>query len=269
MNNFAIFIISALSTLIVAPYIYSMLLKGNCVATNYKEEKIPIGMGLIFILVQFVVVLISSFYINVDNSSILSYISIVSLIGLIGIIDDLIGESTVKGFKGHIKSLFQGKLTTGGLKALVGFLSSIIFSLLISSNYIDMLINIFLIPLFINLINLFDLRPGRAGKAFLTLSIVLLITASISKYNFIIYSAIGIVIVYMKYDLKAKSMLGDIGSNSLGATLGMYCVLTNDISIKVIYLIVLILLHIIAEFYSFSKIIDKYKILKYLDNLGR
>lgn len=269
MINLVIFFISLLITLISTPYIYSMFLAGGCVELNYKKERIPIGMGLVFVLVQFLIILISSFYISVERSIVLSYVGILSLIGLVGIIDDLIGESVTKGFKGHIKSLFKGNLTTGGFKAVVGFLCSVIFSLLVSSNYADMVINIFLISLFINLINLFDLRPGRAGKVFSVLCIVLLITSYTFKYDFIIYSSLGIIIAYINYDLKAKSMLGDVGSNSLGATLGMYCALTQTIKVKIIYLIILIVLHIISEFYSFSKIIDRNRILRYLDNLGR
>ena len=122
---------------------------------------------------------------------------------------------------------------------------------------------------FTNIINLFDLRPGRAGKVFLLLSLVLIVTSFAKNYNFIIYSAIGIMMVYIRYDLKARAMMGDIGSNALGMTIGTFCVVTHSLNIKIIYLIVLILLHIISEVSSFSKIIKNNKFLTYLDNIGR
>ncbi|AFS78410.1 putative phospho-N-acetylmuramoyl-pentapeptide-transferase [Gottschalkia acidurici 9a] len=267
--NLIIFFISIVVTLLSTPYVYNMLLDNDCTALNYREEKIPIGMGLVFILVQCFIISITSIYIKIDRTMILFYIITVMLMGLVGMLDDLIGEKNVKGFKGHIKSLFRGKLTTGGLKAIIGFLSATLFSISISKNYLDMIVNIFLIALFTNLINLFDLRPGRAGKVFAVISITLLITSYIKSYDFIIYSALGIIIVYMRYDLKARAMMGDVGSNALGITLGAFCALTHSLNIKIVYLVILLILHIISEFYSFSKIINKSKILSFLDNLGR
>jgi len=126
-----------------------------------------------------------------------------------------------------------------------------------------------LISLFTNLINLFDLRPGRASKVFLVLSVLLISTSLIKSYNYLLFSILGIVIAYIPYDLKAKVMMGDTGSNVLGITLGIYCAITHSFTIKLIYLGILIILHIISEFYSFSKIISNNKFLSFLDNLGR
>lgn len=270
MMNIVMFLISIIATLFVSPFIFKMLLENGSVALNYRGETIPVGMGLLFILVQSILMFtITVFMVDINKSIILSYIICIILIGLIGLIDDFIGEEDIKGFKGHIKSLFKGRLTTGGLKAVVGLLLAIIFSASLSNGLIEMVVNILLITLFTNIINLFDLRPGRSNKVFLLLSVILIITAYIKDYNFIIYSAIGIIIVYMKYDLKAKSMMGDVGSNALGITLGTFCVLTQTLNIKLIYLTILIVLHIISEFSSFSKIIKNNKFLNYLDNIGR
>lgn len=270
MINIIFLLISIVTTLIVSPFIFKMLLKNGSVALNYREETIPVGMGLLFVLVQSILMFTSTIYlIGIDQSIILSYIICIILIGLIGMIDDFIGEEDIKGFKGHIKSLFKGRLTTGGLKAVVGLLLAIIFSVFLSNNLIEMIVNVLLVTLFTNIINLFDLRPGRSNKVFLLLSTVLIITANIIDYNFIIYSAMGIILVYIRYDLKAKSMMGDVGSNALGMTLGTFCVLTQTLNLKLIYLIILIVLHIISEFSSFSKIIKNNKFLNYLDNIGR
>ncbi len=270
MAEILIFIMSVVTTLVVAPFIFDMLLKSGSVALNYRDETIPVGMGLLFILVQSFLMFATTIYMkDVNKNIVLSYIIAIILIGLIGMIDDFIGEKDIKGFKGHIKALLKGRLTTGGLKAIVGLLIAILFSVSVSKSYIEIIVNVLLITLFTNIINLFDLRPGRANKVFLFLAIALIITAYIKDYNFIIYSAIGIILVYIRYDLKARAMMGDIGSNSLGITLGTFCVLTNTLSIKIVYLTILILLHIISELSSFSKIIKNNKFLSYLDNIGR
>ncbi len=270
MIDIVVFLVSIVATFFVAPFILEMLFKSGSVALNYKQENIPVGMGLLFILIQGFLMFAASIYIpNIDKNIVLSYIITIVLIGLIGMIDDFIGETDIKGFKGHIKALFKGKLTTGGLKAIVGLFLAILFSTYSSNSYGEMIVNVFLITLFTNIVNLFDLRPGRASKVFLLLSVLLILTSYIKMYNFIIYSAIAIILVYIRYDLKAKAMMGDIGSNALGMTLGTFCVITHSLNIKIIYLIILIILHIISEVSSFSKIIKNNKFLSYLDNIGR
>ena len=270
MINIIMFLISIIVTLFVGPFIFKMLLNNGSVALNYRGETIPVGMGLLFVLVQSILMFATTIYlVDIDKGIILSYVVSVILIGIIGLMDDFIGEEDIKGFKGHIKSLFKGRLTTGGLKAVVGLLIAIIFSASLSNNLIEMIVNVLLITLFTNIINLFDLRPGRSNKVFLSLSVILILTAKILDYNFIIYSSIGIILVYMRYDLKAKAMMGDVGSNTLGITLGTFCVLTQTFNIKLIYLTILIVLHIISEVSSFSKIIKNNKFLNYLDNIGR
>ena len=168
-----------------------------------------------------------------------------------------------------IKSFFKGKLTTGAMKAGTGFLISLFISIIISENLIEIIVNTFLIALFTNSINLFDLRPGRAIKVFLLLSVIMLFSNESNEYNFILFSLYGILLIYLPMDLKGIAMMGDIGSNVLGMTLGVYCAFTHNIMIKSIYLFTLLLIHIIAEKISFSKIIENNKILNFIDNLGR
>ncbi|HSH37072.1 hypothetical protein [Schnuerera sp.] len=133
----------------------------------------------------------------------------------------------------------------------------------------EILVNTFIIALFTNLINLFDLRPGRSIKVFIIVSIIMLVTSVVKEYNFFFYSFYGVLIVYFPLDLKAKVMMGDVGSNVLGITLGIYCIYTHNIIIKIVYLTLLIIIHLLAEKLSFSTIIDNNKILKFIDKLGR
>ncbi len=269
LMNLLAFIVSSLVAKITIPFIYNMLLSNKCTSLNYKKIEIPLGMGLVFILIQATIVFLFSLFLKINTVFVFSYIISMLLIGIVGFVDDLIGEKDIKGFKGHIKALLNGKLTTGGLKALTGFGAAFIAALVLSDSYLDIMLNTFVIALFTNLINLFDLRPGRANKVFLLLSIILVMTSFVKDYNYIIFSAIGIIVMYMPYDVKSRSMMGDIGSNALGITLGIYCILTQTFHFRLGYFIVLIILHVVSEFYSFSKIIAKNKFLSYIDNLGR
>jgi len=125
------------------------------------------------------------------------------------------------------------------------------------------------IALFTNLVNLFDLRPGRASKIFIIFSILLILFQVVKGYNYIIYSSLGLILIYIPLDLKAKGMLGDVGSNALGITLGIFCVITQGYIAKIIYLVILVLFHVLAEIYSFTRIIENNRLLKFIDNLGR
>lgn len=267
--NIILFFASTALSFNVIPLIYGLLMNNNCTALNYRKQHIPIGMGLVFILVQSFVILIFNLYKNFSDTFVYLYIISILMIGLIGIIDDLIGEKEVKGFKGHISSLLKLKLTTGGLKLIIGGVAALIVSITVSKNLLELIVNILIIGLFTNLINLFDLRPGRASKVFLLLSILLTLSARLKGYNYILASLMGILLAYLPYDLKAKSMMGDAGSNVLGMTLGVFCVGTQSISVKVLYLIVLVIIHVISELHSLTEIIDNNKVLCYIDKLGR
>ena len=131
-----------------------------------------------------------------------------------GIIDDTIGNRDVSGLKGHFKSLFKGKLTTGGFKALFGGFVGLIISISISKNIYDIVINTLIIALSTNLMNLFDLRPGRAIKVYLVISLVLFFTLGGYTRNLLLLIFPN-VLAYFNFDLKAKAMMGDTGSNVL------------------------------------------------------
>lgn len=268
MKNALVFISSMLITLFINPLIYNMLARNNCLALNFRKQKIPIGMGLVFIIVQTFIISFVNLYEELKDNHILLYIISLLMIGLVGIIDDLVGEKDIKGFKGHINSLVKKQLTTGGLKLIIGGILGILLSMSISLSIFEFIVNVLIIGLFTNLINLFDLRPGRASKVFILLALLLLFSASTRDYDFIILSMFGIIFIYLPYDLKAKSMMGDAGSNILGITLGFFCVFTQSFWTKLLYLGLIVFIHIISEYYSISKIIANNKFLCYIDKLG-
>lgn len=261
-----IIILNTFLAIIGIPMVMKMLKNNEVEAYNYKKEKIPMSLGIIFIFIQ--LISLSLYIIFKNDMEIIFYLLGIVTMGLIGLLDDLAGDIKVKGLKGHIKSFFKGELTTGFIKASIGFFLAMIVSILISKDVLNMVINTFTIALSINALNLFDLRPGRSLKVFSFLSIIFLLISKFNNY-FIIVSMLAIVLVYFPYDIKARAMMGDTGSNVLGFSLGYYIVLSQSLKIRIIYLLCLIILHIIAEKTSITKIINENKILKYLDELGR
>ena len=185
-----------------------------------------------------------------------------------GIIDDTIGNRDVSGLKGHFKSLFKGTLTTGGFKALFGGFVGLIISVSISKDIIDIVVNTLVIALSTNLMNLFDLRPGRAIKVYLVIMITIFFTLS-GYIQILPLLILPNVLAYFNFDLKAKAMMGDTGSNVLGISIGILMVLGYTLKVRIVWLVFLVLIHLLTEKFSLTKIIEKNKVLNFIDRLGR
>lgn len=267
MLYFLAIIIPLIITYGIKKYLLQILNKPICLRENYKKDKIPVCGGIIFIPTMFLSVLILNILSYKDNYIFLYLIAVI-IMSYVGLLDDLLGDRSVTGLKGHLKMLLHGKLTTGGLKAIMGFLVAFTVSLNINNNgFVDVIINTFIVALFTNFINLLDLRPGRAGKAFFILSIIFLIYGKGSPFFLIIL--LCIVIIYLPSDLKSSVMMGDTGSNVLGVSLGIASIMIFRFNIRIIVLALLILMHLMTEKYSLTEIIEKNRILNYIDMLGR
>ncbi|WP_099188152.1 MraY family glycosyltransferase [Tepidibacter mesophilus] len=264
---YIVFLIGFLGTLLIIPYFKLLLVESNVVRKNYRQDLIPVCAGIVFLPILII------------NSSVLRYLYksndiYIYLFGImsmafIGILDDLIGNRDVSGLKGHFKSLLNGKLTTGGFKALFGGFVALLISVSISNNIIDICVNTLLIALFTNLMNLLDLRPGRAIKGYLFISIILLFTVSMYYDKVMIVLLMSNVLAYFKEDLKANAMMGDTGSNVLGIATGIIIAYNFSFIVRLCAVILLILIHVITEKYSLTKIIENNKLLNYIDMLGR
>jgi hypothetical protein len=76
-------------------------------------------------------------------------------------------------------------------------------------------------------------------------------------------------LLYIGYDLGEICMLGDTGANILGITLGYYSALFVGFNGKLTVLALLVFLNLIAERVSITSLINRNKVLSYLDSLGR
>ncbi|KUO70228.1 MAG: hypothetical protein APF77_18215 [Clostridia bacterium BRH_c25] len=244
--------------------------KAICSSVNYRGKAIPAIGGIVFIPILLVAILLLLLSETGNYYGYLSYLALVLCMGFIGVVDDLVGDRRTKGLIKHISSTLKGIMTTGFLKALIGILVSCIISIGAVSTYFEFIVNVFIISLFANTLNLFDLRPGRAVKVFLAISVMLL-TGAKGR----IAEAVPIIILsltaglYIRYDLKEICMLGDTGANILGITLGYYSTLFLGFNAKLMLLVFLVFLNIISERISITEIINSNRLLSYIDGIGR
>lgn len=259
-------------TRLFIPAFMGMLREAGFVRPNYRQEEIPLGMGLVFLPAVMLTLTLAQFTRSLARGDVYVYLFTLGAMGLFGLVDDVFGSRKASGLKGHFKKLFfERELTTGGLKALAGGFIGIITGVAVSgAGRIDLVIlDGLIVALSSNALNLLDLRPGRAGKSFLLLSAVLLAAGYGKGQLFYLLIMAASVLAFLPFDLSARAMMGDTGSNMLGVTVGITAAWVLNLPGKLVFFGFLFLFHLLTEKYSLTKIIEGNKVLHYLDMLGR
>jgi UDP-GlcNAc:undecaprenyl-phosphate/decaprenyl-phosphate GlcNAc-1-phosphate transferase len=191
--------------------------------------------------------------------------------GLVGAYDDLFGSTYAKGFRGHLHALRSGELTSGMIKVLGVGASALAAATLVqrsrpghpkpTSTVLNALLDTALIALTANLINLLDLRPGRAAK------VVILIGSGLFGHG--AAPAVGAAAGSLPTDLAGRSMLGDCGANALGAAIATVAAQTLPWQFRSAALATVAMLNLASERVSFTAVIERTPLLRRLDQLGR
>ncbi|HEX9381387.1 MAG TPA: glycosyltransferase [Gaiellaceae bacterium] len=167
----------------------------------------------------------------------------VAAVAALGLADDL-WSGPERGFRAHLR----GGRTTGMLKLIgipaVGLLATRRIS------------GALLVGLAANALNQLDTRPGRALKTYLAGALVLDAPA-------------GIAVLLLPYDLREMAMLGDAGSNALGALLGLKSVERFTGRGRWVAIGALAGLTLLGERTSIGAWIERTPGLAWIDRLGR
>jgi len=129
----------------------------------------------------------------------------------------------------------------------------------------DVAINAGLIAGGANLLNLFDLRPGRAIK------VALLAGGLLARAGGGAASAapLAAATALLPEDLGERSMLGDGGANALGAMLGAAAATSLPRPARIAALGAVVGLTAASEVVSFTQVIERTPLLRWADMLGR
>ena len=180
-------------------------------------------------------------------------------VGGIGAYDDLAGGAGARGFRGHLAALRDGTVTTGIAKVAGIGAAGVLAAATLRRRPVDVLVDGALIAGTANLLNLLDLRPGRALKVG-----ALLATAAGEP------GVVGACAALLPADLGERTMLGDSGANALGAVIGAaVAARLQGRSRRLAVLGGLAALTAASEVVSFSAVIDRTSALRALDRLGR
>ena len=167
----------------------------------------------------------------------------VAAVVALGLADD-VWSGPERGFHAHLRA----RRTTGVLKLvgipLVGYTATRRVSAAL------------LVGLAANALNQLDTRPGRALKAYLVAA-----TA--------VGAPRGLAVILLPYDLREMAMLGDAGSNALGALLGLKSVERLTGRGRWVAIGALAGLTLLGERTSLGEVIERTPGLSHVDRLGR
>ena len=266
--------------------------KWGLVKPNFCGAVIPASLGITFLLVC-CPVYAALLFAPSGGSAFLpmtaagAYLLTTAGFGLLGLADDKWGSRTVGGFKGHIKAALRGKPTTGGAKLLGGGLCALGAAFLVRYGeaaqgaafslpfFGGLVIDAGIIALAANALNLLDVRPGRASFGFATLAGVAAVETVFTLANSTQVNAtkaagllLPVVLAALREtlpDARANGMMGDTGSNLLGASAGLACVLALPLGGRIVLFAALLGLNALAERVSLSALIAKTPLLAHLD----
>jgi UDP-N-acetylmuramyl pentapeptide phosphotransferase/UDP-N-acetylglucosamine-1-phosphate transferase len=194
--------------------------------------------------------------------------------GLVGSYDDLAGarpeQARDKGLGGHLRALREGRVSAGAVKvAGIGAAAALAAVLTARGTrtgaFVDGVLTTGLVAGTANLVNLLDLRPGRAAKAGLLVAGATLGGPS----GGLVAGPLGATLAVLPADLGEQVMLGDAGANALGALLGLRLAAGPSRARRAALLAGITALTLASEKVSFTKVIEATPGLRELDRLGR
>lgn len=191
--------------------------------------------------------------------------------GALGALDDLAGDGSSKGLRGHLGAAARGEVTTGFVKVVGIGATGLAAAALVDRGRDRSVLGTFVGGVVVagaaNLANLLDLRPGRALKA--TALVAAPLALGTGPGAPAAAAAVGTAVGLLPDDLAGRSMLGDTGANALGALVGTALVERTGTRGRLVAATVLTALTLASEKVSFTAVIESTPVLRELDAWGR
>jgi UDP-GlcNAc:undecaprenyl-phosphate/decaprenyl-phosphate GlcNAc-1-phosphate transferase len=248
------------------------------VRTNYRGAAVAFPLGAILATVSLVAlaplaVLNDRAGLDLLPSDLRRWLPYLLGIAFLGFLDDALGQgeaaATPRGWRGHWAALREGRLSTGAIKA-IGAVA--LAAYVVSGQGLETwryVADVVLLVLTTNLGNLLDLRPGRAEKAIALLGAALCLGAWTLAPIELLGIFAGPVLVGARLTLGERAMLGDTGSNLIGAIAGVWLLTVLSQDARLVALGVVLVLTVYGELRSISATIERVPPLRWLDSLGR
>nr|WP_245659668.1 hypothetical protein [Streptomyces ochraceiscleroticus] len=143
-----------------------------------------------------------------------------------GAYDDMAGAGDQRrGFRAHLSALRRGEVTSGAVKLFGIGAAGLAAGALLKDRPADKVLAGVVIAGSAHLVNLVDVRPGRAAAAVLALGSPGLLRSGPGAA--LAAAPVGAAAALLADDLGERTMLGDTGAHALGAALGLAIVAAN------------------------------------------
>jgi len=253
--------------------------------SNHRGHAVPTAMGVLVVIAVVLVEagrsLFGAFGVGNAPGDVARLLVVLACVGfgLLGLIDDVAGTQSDHGFRGHVGALLShGRMTTGLVKIVGGGALAVV--LVSASHAVEgvsrthasgarVVTDALIVALAANLTNLFDRAPGRAIKVGLLAWVPFALVARADSVGVAVAPVVGAFAGLLGDDLRERLMLGDAGSNVIGAVLGLAVVLECGPGVRAVVLAVLVAFTVASELISFSRVIERVSVLRWLDELGR
>jgi UDP-GlcNAc:undecaprenyl-phosphate/decaprenyl-phosphate GlcNAc-1-phosphate transferase len=260
------------AALLTAPILRHLQREG-LVRENWRGVRVPFPAGIAIVAAGLAALgLCAALDKLADTSTLYGEVFLVVLyvpgVALLGLADDTLGGAS-RGWRGHGAAVARGGFSTGALKAGGTLALALLLLAEVEGGAGRYLLAVALLVLTTNLFNLLDLRPGRAVKALALVAVGL----TIGAWRPHLLATLGVfaapALVVGLYDLRERAMLGDTGSNLIGALAGLWLVLSLGATGQAIALAVVLALTVYGEFRSLNAAIEKTPLVREIDSLGR
>ncbi len=143
-----------------------------------------------------------------------------------GAYDDMAGrDDPRRGFRAHLGALRRGEITSGGVKLLGIGAAGLAAGALLKDGVVDRVLAGVVVAGTAHLVNLVDVRPGRAVGTVLALGAPGLLGGGAA--GALAAAPVGAAAAVFDDDLGRRTMIGDTGAHALGAALGAAIVAKN------------------------------------------
>jgi hypothetical protein len=268
---------AALAALVAGPWLRDMVQAG-LVRANYRGREVAFPAGAVLVACSLLAlaplaILDDRADLDLLDPELGRWAVYILGVAFLGLLDDALGRGhaadTDRGWRGHARAVLAGRFSTGAIKAAGALALAAYAASGRGQEGLDYVADLALLLLATNLFNLLDLRPGRVEKAFVLLVAGLCIGAATLEPVELVGVFVGPVLVVAWFTLRERAMLGDTGSNLVGALAGVAMLETLDETGRLVALGAVGALTIYGEFRSISETIERIPPLRALDSLGR
>ena len=268
---------ASLAVLLVPTWIADMR-RAGLVRRNWRGRELAYPSGAVLLAVSLIALaplalLDDRADLDLLEPDLRRWITYVIGVALLGLLDDALGGAgeagSPRGWRGHIRAMLAGRFSTGAIKAVGAFALAAYAVSGRGREDLDYLADLGLLLLATNLFNLLDLRGGRVEKAFILLLAGLCLGAWTLEPIELLGLFIGPVLVGTALTLRERAMLGDTGSNLVGALAGISLLETLGDDARLVALAAIAALTLYGEFRSLNAAVERVPLLRHLDSVGR